>query len=198
MYFNGISALAHKFYNDPLLPLAEKDYINDYIRTLAAVLGWGSEYPDEQRSLSLPEQEFVLVASQSMNRKLHCIYTWGQSQGEPFDPRATMKNKENARTRDIGFVLVLPDHTHKVIAEARNVAVLTVREAKNVVQKYLNVTLLSYHREQHHLGWWTRTTFAKNPIVWNMLTEIYEEGERVKRRARIIIEGRSHGRHPAQ
>lgn len=188
MYFNSISALAHKYFGDPLLPLCEIDYIDEYISTLAGILGWHHETSTkEERSLSMPEQDFILVASRDINRQLHCIYSWGQSRGEPFKPITTMKAKEKARTRDVGFVLSLPDHTHNQIAEAQDVARLTVREAKNIVQKYLNVTLLTYHRQYHHQGWWVKTTFARDPIVWGMLTEIYTKGEEVKVKAREIV-----------
>jgi len=98
-----------------------------------------------------------------------------------------MKSKLKARTRDIAVILALPDTTLNQVAESMDSAHTVMREAKNVVQKYLNVTLLSYHREQHHLGWWTRTAFAKNPIIWNMLTEIYTGGEEVRKRAKDVI-----------
>ena len=189
MYFNAISALAHKFYGDPLLPLAEEDCINWYIGKLATALGWTlKNFSEDHYRLNTQEQEFVIGVSRSLNRKLHCIYSWGQSRGERFDI-FTHKRKEFARTGDIGYILAMPDSTYNKVAEAKGMSVMTVREALGIVQKYLDVTFLSYHQEQHHLGWWTRTTFAKDPIIWGMLTEIYTEGEKVKARAREVIAG---------
>lgn len=188
MYFNGISALAHKFYGDPLLPLAEKSQSGRYIGQLANTLGWHLKDSPEHYRFRAQDQEPIISVCRTLNRKLHCIYSWGQSRGERFDIY-THKTKESARTSDLGLILALPDTNYKKVAKAKGVSLMRVRESFGIVQKYLDVTLLSYHREQHYLGWWTRTTFAKDPIVWNMLTDIYKEGERVKKMAREIIAG---------
>ena len=184
LYFNSISALAHKFYGDPLLPQVNED-LDKCIGRLANALGWYLKDSPEHYRFSTQEQESIISVSRTLNRKLHCIYSWGQSRGERFDIY-THKTKESARTSDLGLVLALPDSTYQKVAVANGVSMMRVRESSGIVQKYLDVTLLSYHREQHHLGWWTRTTFAKDPVVWQMLTEIYTEGEEVKRKARVI------------
>jgi len=188
MYFNAISLLAHLHFGDPLLPLAASDPdLDGYVPKLASALGWLSiNSTEEERALSTESQQFVIDAARELNRKLHCICSWGQARGERFDPINTGRPAAAARTRDVRYILKIPDMTHATLAAQEGIGTRSLRDALGVVQMYFDTTLIQYHHVQGYAGWWMKSGFVQNSIVWEMLEEIYEKGEEVKRRAKEV------------
>ena len=186
MLLNGISALAHIHYGDPLLPPCDENDLEVYIRQLATEMGWlAKDCGEDERLFLLPEQEFVIATAQTLNRKLHAIYAWGQTRGDRYTGSYTRKNEANARTRDLDYILSAPDLNRRELAELKGTNVTTIKVCTGTLQKYLDVELIRYHHRQYYQGFWLYSHFTKNPIVQDMLKEIYRLGEETKEKAKV-------------
>jgi hypothetical protein len=150
-------------------------------------MGWrATDSTNKERLFETPEQDFVIVAAQILNRKLHAVYTWGQSRGDRFPGIVIRKNVDRARTRDLDYILSCPRLNRRELAEKKEVSASFIKEATGVIQLYLNTTLIHYHHRQYYQGWWLHTSFTRNPVVLNTLTDIYTIGEETKEKAREI------------
>ena len=180
MYFTSISAIAHVHYGDPLLPMVDAAQIDRYLGNASRCLG--TTILDRDNDYK-PESEEVLPmldVVRSLNRKLHCLYIWGQERGERPVQVFTTHGTDKARTRDMGVVVNILGKTISNLADELDIHLITVREALGKTHKFLDVVLVKYVPGPQHTGWWVRTKFARDRLVWDTAVAVYEVGESLK------------------